>query len=61
MFNFLINKNYRNIDKYKNVISQIKIFGDTLSAYSDIELKQQTLKFKKMLQNGMVLLLKMIM
>jgi len=52
MFNFLINKNYRNIDKYKNVISQIKIFGDTLSAYSDIELKQQTLKFKKMLQNG---------
>lgn len=52
MFNFLLNKR---LEKYQKLIQQIKVFEQDLINYSDIELKKQTLKFKKKLEEGSTL------
>nr|YP_009293889.1 preprotein translocase subunit SecA [Ahnfeltia plicata]AOM65577.1 preprotein translocase subunit SecA [Ahnfeltia plicata]UAT97315.1 preprotein translocase subunit SecA [Ahnfeltia plicata] len=52
MFNFLINKSYRNIENYRRIVNTIKAFDSSFIHYSDIELQQQTSKLKEKLRNG---------
>nr|YP_010986041.1 protein translocase subunit SecA [Polyopes affinis]WOL36959.1 protein translocase subunit SecA [Polyopes affinis] len=49
MFNFLLNKNS---NKFQKLIYQIKQFESSLTNYSDQDLKNQTIKFKKEIQEN---------
>nr|QJF58428.1 preprotein translocase subunit A [Corallina officinalis] len=52
MFKFLINKEYQQIEQYKNLVRQIKIIHKQIKELSDDELKQQTKKLKEKLSDG---------
>lgn len=50
--NTLGNTNEKRLKRYYKIVDQINQLEDTLSKYSDDQLKQQTVKFKEMLQSG---------
>nr|YP_009294486.1 preprotein translocase subunit SecA [Asparagopsis taxiformis]AOM65969.1 preprotein translocase subunit SecA [Asparagopsis taxiformis] len=55
MFNFILNKQYRNLNQFKNTLQNIDKIHKTIKNYSDLKLKQQTLILKTMFQNGQTL------
>lgn len=55
MFNFIFNKQYRNLNQFKNVLQNIDKIHKTIKNYSDLELKKQTSRLKTMFQNGQTL------
>ena len=52
MWQFLIDKNYRNIKKYQGIVHQINKLQSKLQILSDNDLKQQTKLLKKKLSKG---------
>nr|YP_009541616.1 preprotein translocase subunit SecA [Synarthrophyton chejuense]AYR05625.1 preprotein translocase subunit SecA [Synarthrophyton chejuense] len=52
MFKFLINKNYKKIEKYQKIVNKINIKQKKIQFLSDEELQQQTNKLKNRIKDG---------
>nr|YP_010728609.1 preprotein translocase subunit SecA [Phymatolithon calcareum]WEA76897.1 preprotein translocase subunit SecA [Phymatolithon calcareum] len=55
MFKFLINKNYKRIEEYQQLVNKVNTIQEKVKLLSNNELKQQTEKFKEKIYDGYTL------